>query len=88
MRIPIFNLGFCPDHALDNLAIDADGQLWAAGMQKEIWIWTFIHDGWQGYPRFLQPWPICVTRRFYHLPLLKESPSILVQIHSMVKSIK
>ena len=34
----IFNLSFCIDHALDNLAVDADGQLWAAGMQEETWI--------------------------------------------------
>lgn len=35
MHIPIFILGFCLDFSVDNIAIDADGQLWAAGMQKE-----------------------------------------------------
>ena len=42
IHIPIFSLGFCPDHALDNIAVDADGQLWAAGMQKGICFFIFF----------------------------------------------
>ena len=44
MNISIFSLGFCPDYALDNIAVDADGQLWAAGMQKEIWIYLSLYS--------------------------------------------
>ena len=54
MHILIFSLGFSLDYPIDNLAVDADGQLWAAGMQETCQTWStfyFIHDGWQVYPR-------------------------------------
>ena len=39
-----FSLGFCLDYPLDNLAVDADGQLWAAGMQKETWVYLLLYS--------------------------------------------
>ena len=44
MRIPIFSLGFCPDYSLDNLAVDADGHIWAAGMPKESGICLSLYS--------------------------------------------
>src|ERR1700678_2102175 len=46
---PILSLGFCPDYILGNLAVDDDGQLWAAGMQSETRVYLPIHDRWQGF---------------------------------------
>jgi len=43
MHILILSFGFCPDYILDNLAVDADGQLWAAGMQ-ETWVYLSLYS--------------------------------------------